>query len=59
VASAAAIFHVQLMCDTFRWRYFCAFFFVVTAVWVINFILPAVIGSLIVFFYKPFGASTK
>ena len=33
--------------------------FVVTAVWVINFILPAVIGSIIVFFYKPFGVSTK
>jgi len=33
--------------------------FVVTAIWVINFILPAVIGSIIVFFYKPFGVSAK
>jgi hypothetical protein len=33
--------------------------FVVTAIWVINFILPAVIGSVIVFFYKPFGVSAK
>ncbi len=33
--------------------------FAVTAVWVINFILPAVIGSIILFFYKPFAVSAK
>ncbi len=33
--------------------------FAVTAVWVINFMLPAVIGSIILFFYKPFAVSAK